>query len=498
MIRTSFLVIAIALGTLGRVTGQELTAQDTAAGAPTPPAAAAAPVAVATSGSKTLTVKKAPFKIEVGVSGALEAERMVPVLYLLEAWTGLTVIDSVPHGSRVKAGDKLITFDMDGIDDAILQAESSQHLAELALQIAREDYAAIEASFPFEMEAVERTKQYADSDFKYFMEVELPSFITMAQMQHKSSEYSLMSSEEELKQLQKMYDADDVTEESEEIILKRAKFDAEQSRYFFEQSTKSTDREIAVQIPRREIAAKESARQAELTYRRGKISLPADLKKSKINLQMQEHNFKQGEIRLAKLRKDRETMNAGSPDDGVLYYGQCFNGRFNAQGAVAGRYPRGTPLMPGAIVMTIVKPGPLVVRSGIAEKDVRHVQAGLTGTAIPTAFSDFKAVANVTSVMDIPSADGTFETIITVDPKDRKLVAGMTCAITLTAYDKPDAITVPPSAVFSDNGVEYFVYRQGADGSHQKTAVTTGMRSDDKVEVTQGLLEGDTILLERP
>ena len=51
-----------------------------------------------------------------------------------------------------------------------------------------------------------------------------------------------------------------------------------------------------------------------------------------------------------------------------------------------------------APVMTIVKPGPLVVRSQIEEKDVYLVKAGLTGKAKMVFTPDRKLPAKVTKV----------------------------------------------------------------------------------------------------
>jgi multidrug efflux pump subunit AcrA (membrane-fusion protein) len=103
-------------------------------------------------------------------------------------------------------------------------------------------------------------------------------------------------------------------------------------------------------------------------------------------------------------------------------------------------------------------------------------------------------------VAAVPTADGAFDTKITVElPADLPaLLPGMTSNVTVVAYDKPDAIAVPASAVFEEADGKHYVYRVGADDSRQKAEVTVGKRTDDKAEIVQGLLEGDTILLAKP
>lgn len=122
-------------------------------------------------------------------------------------------------------------------------------------------------------------------------------------------------------------------------------------------------------------------------------------------------------------------------------------------------------------------------------------------TATAAAYAEKKLSAKVESVAAVPTADGHFDTKVAVEVGDdaAAIMPGMTCQLTLTAHNKPDAITIPLSALVSDETTgKNYVYRVGSDGSHAKTEITLGARGDDKVEVVQGLLEGDTILLEKP
>ena len=94
-------------------------------------------------------VKKREFKLEVSLSGVIEAENMTPVSIEAESWKSLTVLEAVEHGARVKQGDSLLKLDMEGIDEAIAELQNAQKVSELSLalaprrtQIARENDAA--------------------------------------------------------------------------------------------------------------------------------------------------------------------------------------------------------------------------------------------------------------------------------------------------------------------------------------------------------------------
>ena len=77
---------------------------------------------------------------------------------------------------------------------------------------------------------------------------------------------------------------------------------------------------------------------------------------------------------------------------------------------------------------------------------------------------------------------------------------GMACTVKLTSYHKSDALTLPSSAVFTDDNDDdiHFVYIQGKDEKPTKAYVTPGKKSGTRIEILQGIREGDEILLEKP
>jgi multidrug efflux pump subunit AcrA (membrane-fusion protein) len=75
----------------------------------------------------------------------------------------------------------------------------------------------------------------------------------------------------------------------------------------------------------------------------------------------------------------------------------------------------------------------------------------------------------------------------------------MACTIKLVAYQKADAVTVPASAVFTDelDDEKQFVYLTAKEGAHEKRPVKVGKRTESKLEIVEGLAEGDQILPEK-
>ena len=80
----------------------------------------------------------------------------------------------------------------------------------------------------------------ARDDHKYYVEIERPLQEESTKRSLQSSERYLESATEELNQLLKMYKEDDLTEETEEIILKRQRYAVESAEFRLKSSKLST------------------------------------------------------------------------------------------------------------------------------------------------------------------------------------------------------------------------------------------------------------------
>ena len=68
----------------------------------------------------------------------------------------------------------------------------------------------------------------------------------------KSSREYLDYTKEELRQLEKMYRSKDLTEETEEIILRRQRFQVESREQYLKEAELQRDQKLKVDLPRQE------------------------------------------------------------------------------------------------------------------------------------------------------------------------------------------------------------------------------------------------------
>jgi HlyD family secretion protein len=452
----------------------------------------------------THKVEKGPFKVELTIKGVFESEAMTEVLISPEAFTPenrgqLRVLKALPHGSEVRKGDQLLWLDMERIDLIIADLERDRELADLSFKLAYEDLYALEKTTPIDLANAERGKKLADEDVNYFLTDEKDNLTKTMNYYVKSSADYLTYAKEELQQLEKMYKSSDLTEATEQIILKRQRDTVEQAAFFLKRAENDRDHFFKLSLPRMEERLKESNIKQSLTLEKTKTTLPLLLNQKRLTLNRMKFERERTAEKLAKFKKDRDHMIVKAPAAGIVYYGKCVRGQWSS--AMESRLQRGGNLMPDEVILTIVQPRPLFVRASVDEKDFGSVRAGMQGKVAPTMLPEVKLAARVEKVSTIQVTPGHFEAHVTLgDFKETMLMPGMGCSVKLLAYYNADALTVPAKAVFTDEDDEdaHYVYIQGKDDKNTKVNVTLGKKSGAKVEILQGLAAGDVILLEKP
>ena len=143
----------------------------------------------------------------------------------------LTVARAVEHGATVKQGDILLELDLDKIDQAIKDLRNERGAGEVALKHADEELPILEKLLPLDQVAAERAKARADEDLSRFLETDRSLAEQGARFQARSAQQGLETAKDELAQLEKMYREKDLTEETEQMILKRHKFMVEAAQF---------------------------------------------------------------------------------------------------------------------------------------------------------------------------------------------------------------------------------------------------------------------------
>ncbi len=443
-------------------------------------------------------VARGVLKSKLQLDAVFEAAEMAPVKISPKVWADLTVSEIVSHGARVRKGDWLVKLETDKIEEQIRDLEQEQPLTKVALELGVAELENLKQSTPLKLEAAKRSQRRADEDYDYFEATGRAQREKVARFGVKSSEQRLENEREELAQLQKMYQADDLTEETEEIILKRQKFAVEAAEHSLEGAKLNADRELKTSIPREDESLKSQQRDQDLALTLAEQSLPKALAKKRLEIKKMKRDQKKSERRLADLKRDLDGLTARAPMEGITYYGACENGRWTTGAALAKKLVPGGKLAANEVFMTIVNPQKLLLKAVVPENELSRFKLGLEGQASPVSAPDKKLAAKLEDVSYVPLLTGGFEARLSVQQDENAhLMPGMTCKVSFGDVQKAGVLLAPKEAVITE-GNQKHVFVLTNDGQHEKRTVKTGDSDDKMIEILEGLAEGEKILVKKP
>jgi multidrug efflux pump subunit AcrA (membrane-fusion protein) len=236
---------------------------------------------------------------------------------------------------------------------------------------------------------------------------------------------------------------------------------------------------------------------------RAKLALSVDLNQARYELEQRKEAREKSLDRHAKLLADRALMEIKAPTDGIVFYGQCVNGRWSDTSSLINKYKPHSNVTPGSIVMTVVKERPMYITATLDEGKRPEVSDGRKASITLPADGADRLEAKVNEISRIPVSPGKFEVEFELSQENipEWVVAGTSCKITVKSYDKKDALTAPKAALHDDEEDEnkkyvWVVDPDDEDAKPQRRNVTVGKRSGDDVEIVKGLKEGDVVSLE--
>lgn len=444
----------------------------------------------------THKVKSGPLTINLTLKGTFAPEKAHAILLRPKAWADLTVAeDAVAHGANVSANDVLVKLKAKKLEEKIADTQLALELSKLDHSIAVAEYSFATNIAVMDRTVATNTLARLEADFKRYEEKTLALSQKSARFSLLTSQNSLAYAEEELKQLKKMYEADDITEETEEIILQRASHAVKRAKHFLERSESSTANTLAATLPREKEDKLDALSRARLGTEKTTATHEEKIRKLKLGLDQQSIALKRAEEGLAKLEADLTLLTVRAPAGGVVYYGKFTDGIWGGQKVVAPKLRKEGKLTAGEVFMTIVEPSLMIV-GNIGEADLRKVAGGVTGWATPTAEPGHRVPVTVKSISRVPTAPGQYaiRLIATVGNKGY-LVPGMSCNITLNVYENNAALTVPSTALRENEAGATVLQVKGPMGSTEERVVKIGNSHGGKTVITEGIKAGDEVLL---
>ena len=162
----------------------------------------------------------------------------------------------------------------------------------------------------------------------------------------------------------------------------------------------------------------------------------------------------------------------------------------------------GSNLIPGVSqILRLVNLDIIYAESFVSEKYISFIGEGTEAIVqIPLLNMEYRSSVNQTGNFINPS-NRTFRIEVPVENFDNRIKQNLDAKIKINIYKKDDAIVIPLRIVREDALGKNFVYVMSEDNKDgvyltSKKFIKLGNKSEDKVEVTEGLDPGEIVVLE--
>jgi len=443
-----------------------------------------------------VTIQQRPFSIEKSFNAAaLPGSDCVLLRLDPKVWLDYKIVRIAEHGSVVTKGEVFIRFDSEEIDKKLEDARRALATGTLSLAQAELDSLTLRETAPNKLDSLLRAAQIAKEENTYFTQTRRKATEDAATQALKRSEQILSNQREELKQLSKMYEADDITEDTEEIILVRQQDAVASAEFALRMEILDHKRTLAVTLPREAKTLADSERDTTISQKKAEIDIPRSIELNKLALESLKTTHLRAKQDLAELEADHALFEFKAPADGTFYHGPIENGRWTPGDIVKTLVSQGRPPVNKAFATFVPATTMLTLVAFLDDGTARSLRPELAGTATLAGREDVEIPVKLLKLATAPAPDGTYRADLSVTwPKDLTPAAGATVQIRLISYQQPAAIVIPNKALNFEAG-GWTVEVKLADGKTERRLVKRGRVSKEETEILVGLDVGQVIVV---
>lgn len=450
--------------------------------------------------AEELVIESKPFELVHQLEATVMPAEALPLIRIdAKAWNSFPITALAAHGSQVAKGDTLITIDARDIDREIEAIQRQLRGHELAIADAGDHLAKLEETAESRLEAVQRQAHESAERLDYFTKTGRKTEEEEALHTIERNEQWLANEKEELRQLKQMYEADDLTEDTEEIILTRQQNAVERAELMLRHSKLSQTRVLEIMLPRKAKELSDAAAAAAVALKYAQRKIPREIEQAKASLKALEVTAAADRVRLTDLQHDRRFFEIKAEVAGTFYHGAIENGSWTTGELLRGLRVGGSAPRQLAFASLVPADAKLELVAHTDATKARQLTDRISGIATLAGSETFGETSGAMAVRVsgrslVPDPKGRYQVSFSLNwPPASSAVVGNPASLQLLVYQKPEAIVVPSKALkYGARG--WSVELKLADGKTERRSVTRGPQAGDQVEILSGLEVGQVIL----
>ena len=440
------------------------------------------------------SVRRGPLRISVLQRGELAAKNSFSVKCEIQGQT--TILKLVPEGTIVQAGDELVRLDSADLVERELQQRIATDNAEASYMKAKAQYEIQESQNKSDIESAQRKLRFAEIDLEKYVKADLEQLKKQAEDKILLAEQTKTQAENTLEWSKTLFekgfltksdlDRDDLEYQSRVVQLEQAQMALQLLKDYDD--------------PRNREELQANRLEAERGLERAKLTADARIADFKAALLTSEARLQLEKEKLAKYRDQLQKATIVSPIEGMVVYTRTEGGRMGGGEAVQ----EGTQVREGQEILSIPRTGGMIAQASIHESALKQVSVGMPCTITVDAIPGQEFRGRVQFVALLPDKGNwwanpnqrLYRTEVTIEQGHADMRPGMSCGIEILSEEIPDALYVPLQSIALSGGETVaFVTRAGG---HDVRKVRVGKQSDRWVQILEGLVEGDEVLLAPP
>ena len=198
-------------------------------------------------------------------------------------------------------------------------------------------------------------------------------------------------------------------------------------------------------------------------------------------------NYEVAKSSLESIEEDLKKTEIYSPISGVIISADKEEGE-----AISGT----NSAAQAATIMTVADLSQMVIEVNINEVDIGKLKSGQKAKIVLDAFpeQDFRGrVISIAPSSEISEGIVTYLVKVKVDKPERYLKPGMSAEVEILAAERKGVLLVPQSLLREKDGESYLRVKRGV--TFEPVEVKVGLLTEESVEITAGVKEGEEILL---
>lgn len=445
------------------------------------------------------TVEKADFDMAIPVSGELAALRQIEVRNRLESRAVITEV--ISEGKSVRKGDVVLRLAEEEMRDKIKDAKDKLNIANSEMIASEQTFSIKENTRASELDKADLAIEMAKLALLAWENGELVSKRQSLALARETAEIDLKRLNDRFEQSAKLVEKNFISKdefEKDRIAMIEANAKAKQA---------DLDLKVYEEYTYKQDKAKKESDVEQAVAERGRVEQRnnAEIVKAKADVESAKFKYDSAADRLKSFETQLGYCTVIAPSDGLVVYATSIDSGGGGRGGGDAQPPQvGTELKPNELVIILPDTSQMVANLKVSEALSGRIRSGQGVTVYSDAMPNVPVKGTVQSVSVLAASGGwrdpnrrdyTVRVALDVDPA-LGLKPSMRCKAEILLDRVDNAIGVPIQAIFRQGPIAYVNVRAG--GGYEQRLVKLGRASELRVEVLDGLKEGERVLLREP